>query len=312
MNFKHIILTISTAIVFFSCQKENDYLNNSVPVANAGASQTITLPTNTVTVNGSGADADGEVVAYLWSQVNGPKETVIVNPGSPSTVIKDLVAGTYTFQLMVTDDGGATGVDTLKINVLNPETTITTLTLAPRNSPGDIKLVNYDGADETSPVSPDIALVAWTKNGRPYSARGILKFDLSSIPATATIVSAKLQLFSYPPPVLNGNLVDANYGANNSFAVQQASASWTYPGLTWFNQPAGNTANQVIVPSTTSSSLDVNVDVKNIVASMVSNNANYGFLLKLVNETILTSRIFVSSHSPINQTKVPKLVIEYQ
>lgn len=310
MNLKHIILTLSIAIITFSCQKENDYLNNSVPVANAGTSHTITLPTNTVTVNGAGADADGNIVAYLWSQVNGPKESIIVNPGSPSTLIKDLIEGDYIFQLMVTDNAGATGVDTVKVKVNKP--LVTSLTLAPKNNPGDIKVINSDGTDETNPVSPDIVLAAWTKNAGGYYARALLKFDLSSIPASATIISAKLNLFSYPPPVLNGNLVDANHGSNNSFVVQQASSNWSYPGLTWFNQPTGNASTQLVVPSTTLSSLDVSLDVKALVSNMVSNNTNHGFLLKLVNESIYTSRIFVSSHSAINPTKVPQLVIEYQ
>ncbi len=308
MNLKHIILTLSTAIVFFSCQKENDYLNNSVPVANAGTSQTITLPTNTVTVNGSGADADGEVVAYLWSQVDGPKETVIINPGSPSTVIKNLVEGVYTFQLMVTDDAGATGVDTMKVTVVNPpSTTATILDLF------ELKVLLDGGQDFTQLGSTDdIVLTAWTRGGGSFDVRSLLKFDFSSIPAGAKVISANLYLYSYPAPMHNGNLVNANFGTNNSFVVQQITSAWTFPGITWHNLPGVNTTNQLVVPHTAQSMLDLNLDVTNMVSSMVDGNANHGFLLKLQDQNAYTSRIFVSGKTTVHTAKKPKLVVVYQ
>lgn len=309
MNLKKIFLPlVALVIVLSSCQKENDYLNNSVPVANAGLSQTITLPTNMVTVNGTGADADGEVVAYLWSQVAGPKETIIVNPGSPSTQIKDLTEGVYTFQLMVTDDAGATGVDTMKVTVARPQTTTSTIL-----DLFELKILREGTQDFTQLGSTDdIVLEAWTKNGGNFDLRSVLKFDFASIPAGAKIVSANLHLYSYPAPMYNGDLVNANTGANNSFVVQQITSAWTFPGITWFNQPSVNTANQVIVPHAAQPMLDVNVDVTNIVSAMVTNNANYGFLLKLQQEIIHTSRIFVSGKTTVHTAKKPKLVVVYQ
>lgn len=45
---------------------------------------------------------------------------------------------------------------------------------------------------------------------------------------------------------------------------------------------------------------------------MVKNNANYGFLLKIQNEQIYNSRLFISSHNTVYTSKRPKLVIQYQ
>ena len=94
-------LVLLSILFVVSCKK--DFEENKVPVADAGTAKTITLP-DTVVLSGTGTDADGKVVAYLWSQVSGPTNSIIVNPGSTNTVIRFTVPGSYLFQLMVTDD----------------------------------------------------------------------------------------------------------------------------------------------------------------------------------------------------------------
>src|SRR5262245_59351307 len=125
------ILSLGT-LSLVSCTKD-DFKENEVPVADAGPSKAVTLPNDNETLTGTGADNDGQVVSYLWSQVSGPNASLIVNPGSATTDVEDLVEGTYVFQLMVTDDKGATGVDTAKIIVSHAP--LTTLPLQPANNP---------------------------------------------------------------------------------------------------------------------------------------------------------------------------------
>jgi hypothetical protein len=153
---------------------------------------------------------------------------------------------------------------------------------------------------------------AWTRNGKSFTVRSLIKFDLGNISASATIVSANLYLYSYPSPTMNGNLTDANFGPNNSMYVQQVSSNWSPGTVTWANQPSGATANQISVATTTQSTLDLNLDVTNMVSSMVSGNNNYGFLVKLQNEATHNSRIFVASRNPTHTTKYPKLVVVYK
>jgi hypothetical protein len=281
---------------------------NKVPVANAGPSKTITLPDSAV-VTGTGTDADGKVVAYLWSQVSGPASSTIVNPGFPSTSIVFSVAGSYVFQLLVVDDKGATGVDTVSVLVKPGQQT---LTLQPANNPTEWTLALESSTNYTSIAQADLLAATWTRNGNLFTVRCLLKFDLSAINTSATIVSANLYLYSYPSPTLNGNFTDANYGANNSMFVQQVTSNWSPGTLTWGNQPSASTTNQVSVPTTTQSQLDLNLDVTAMVSSMVSGNANYGFLMKLQSEQTYTSRIFVSSHNTTYTTKFPKLVVVYK
>ncbi len=285
---------------------------NKVPLANAGPSQTITLPVDSLTLTGSGTDSDGHIVAYLWSQVAGPAATTIVNPGSPSTKVKGFRQGSYVFQLMVIDidNDGATGVDTMSVTV-NPAPIIT-FTTQPANNPGEFMLLNNNGMDGSGGNRVDMPIEAWTSGGNPYTVRGIIKFDLSSIPSTSTIISANLYLYSYPAPLLNGNFTDANFGSNNTLLVQQVTSNWTPATTTWFNQPTTTTTNQVVVPHTNQSFLDLNLNVTSMVSTMINGNANYGFFLKLLNEVTYTSRIFVASYNTTYTTKYPKLVVVYQ
>lgn len=311
MKIRIALLSFITGFfILAGCKKDVDFTENIVPVSNAGASQTITLPVDSVTLSGSGTDTDGHVVAYLWSQVSGPGSTTIINPGSQITKVKGFKQGTYSFQLMVTDNKGATGVSTTNVTV-NPAP-IVTLTLQPSNNPNEMIIANNNGSDISHGASLDMPIEAWTNGGNPFTVRGAIKFDLSSIPSTATIISANLYLYSYPSPTLNGNFTDANFGTSNTMLVQQITSNWSTATTNWFNQPNTTSTNQVVVSSTTQSLLDLNLDVKAMVQSMVSNNSNYGFFLKLLTEVTYNSRIFVASYNTTYTTKYPKLVVVYQ
>ena len=91
---------------------------NLPPIANAGAGQTITLPTNTVALNGSAStDPDGSITAYSWVQITGPSTSTITGNSSAIATANNLVAGQYTFQLTVKDNNGATSSALVKITV---------------------------------------------------------------------------------------------------------------------------------------------------------------------------------------------------
>ena len=50
--------------------------------------------------------------------VSGPTSFTIVNAAVSKTVVKNLTAGVYKFELKVTDDGGAVGRDTIQVSVI--------------------------------------------------------------------------------------------------------------------------------------------------------------------------------------------------
>ncbi|MGV3556945.1 PKD domain-containing protein [Larkinella arboricola] len=93
---------------------------NQLPVARAGADQTITLPTNSVVLNGStSSDPEGGALSYLWTQRSGPNTANLSSPTSVSLTASNLAAGTYVFRLTVRDGAGATAFDELTVRV-NP------------------------------------------------------------------------------------------------------------------------------------------------------------------------------------------------
>ncbi|RYY51201.1 MAG: tandem-95 repeat protein [Chitinophagaceae bacterium] len=92
---------------------------NILPRANAGQDLTITLPVNTVDLNGSGTDPDGTIVSYNWAKISGPNAGSFTNASAANTTATGLVQGLYRFQLTVTDNSGAQGMDTVLVTV-NP------------------------------------------------------------------------------------------------------------------------------------------------------------------------------------------------
>jgi hypothetical protein len=88
--------------------------SNTAPTANAGSNQTIGI--STATVSGSGTDSDGTIVAYSWSKQSGGSAT-LTNASTSTLSLSGLVAGSYTFRLTVTDNGGLTGFDDMVITV---------------------------------------------------------------------------------------------------------------------------------------------------------------------------------------------------
>lgn len=315
MKIKLSLLGIILLYVFIisACKKTKvDPIPPVTPVAKkaiakAEADTTIKLPQDSLILRGKGGSPADTVIGYLWSQISGPNEAVIKNESSSAAIAKGLVAGTYLFQFMIIDKNGLTAVDSVSVTVMPAQ--ISTLDLSPSNNLYEINLGQLGAQDATNRSSIEEPLAAWTINGVPFTTRNLLKFDLSSIPANATIVSADLYMYSDTIPK-NGDLIHANYGADNSFVVQQVAAQWDPSTVDWFNQPAGLTTNQVIVPNTQLPYLNIDINVKDMVSSMVSTNTNYGFKLALQNEVEYTSRIFCSSYYA-DASRHPRLVIKY-
>ncbi len=93
---------------------------NQPPVANAGADVSINLPLSQVNLSGStSTDSDGTITAYQWTKVSGPSGDLIVSPSSVNTRIRSLVRGIYYYELKVTDNGGVSSMDTVKVTVIS-------------------------------------------------------------------------------------------------------------------------------------------------------------------------------------------------
>jgi len=99
---------------------KNSSQPNRPPVANAGADQTITLPTNTTTIDGNGStDPDNNITSFAWTKVSGPSSFNIGNANSAQTQIANLIEGIYQFELKVADAGGLYLKDTMLVIITN-------------------------------------------------------------------------------------------------------------------------------------------------------------------------------------------------
>ncbi|HEY7161885.1 MAG TPA: T9SS type A sorting domain-containing protein [Acidobacteriota bacterium] len=90
---------------------------NQSPSADAGVDINITLPTNSTTLSGNGADPDGTISGYRWSKIGGPTQYSIASSTLAKTVVSNLVQGSYSFEITVTDNSGATAKDTINVTV---------------------------------------------------------------------------------------------------------------------------------------------------------------------------------------------------
>ena len=151
------------------------------PVANAGANQLITLPTNSVTLTGSGTDAGGTSVSYQWTKISG-SAGIITSATAASTSVTGLTAGIYKFVLTVTDNNGSIGKDTVQVTVNVPPTAhagadqIITL---PVNS------VTLDGSG--TDIDGTIAAYQWAKISGPTTG------TIISANSASTVVNSLVQ-----------------------------------------------------------------------------------------------------------------------
>jgi hypothetical protein len=80
--------------------------------------------------------------------------------------------------------------------------------------------------------------------------------------------------------------------------------------VTWNTQPQTTTVNQVLIPSTTSSTQNfIDIDVTQLVSDMINNPASsFGFLFKLQTEQYYRKLVFASSDHPVDSLH-PKLEV---
>jgi hypothetical protein len=95
---------------------------NLLPTANAGADRTVNEGDNVALDGSASSDSDGIIQSYSWIQITGTNVTIASpNTATPSFTAPNVKSDTetFTFELKVTDDGGATSADRVNIVVNN-------------------------------------------------------------------------------------------------------------------------------------------------------------------------------------------------
>ncbi|MGN6495261.1 MAG: PKD domain-containing protein [Agriterribacter sp.] len=154
--------------------------------ANAGANQAVTLPVNQAILDGSAsfAGTNQTIASYAWKRLSGP-----VNRGNLTvanaavTAVKDLVPGTYSYQLTVTDNAGESKMDTITVavqyknGVLKADAGKDTTLILPQG------FMPLDGSNSTAPAGSSIT-AAWKRISGPGSSSAVM-YPSSNLVTTA-------------------------------------------------------------------------------------------------------------------------------
>ncbi len=315
-----------------SCEKERSCegctaKNNKPPIAIAGPDQVITLPTDSVFLDGrTSSDPDGMISGWLWTKISGPASFSIIKPTDSLTKVKTLGVGTYLFELKVTDNGGLSAKDTMRIIVdsvfranhspianAGADQTIT----LPTNA------VNLDGSASTDPEN-NIISYAWSKISGPSSfnivnstavqtqvttlVQGIYQFELKVTDALGLFSKDTIQVIvnaavsnNNPPVAIAGNdtIIQTNQtsctpvpitftlNGSNSYDADGSITSYLWSGSNGISNP-----NAAI--TTISGSFQGTIS---IILKVTDNNGAFGY------DTVRISII------PANRPLVPAQLI---
>jgi len=156
----------------------------------------------------------------------------------------------------------------------------------------------------------------WTDNSHSnphYNGRTLIKFDLSGLsapPAGAILTSAKIYFYA-KTDAPDGVAGQPTYGSANTGLLQRVTDAWDISATNYNNTPATSTADQKILPQSTSGAQDYVVDIKSFITFWLANpDKNYGMLLKMQTEdNPYNSLIFENAAGPT--AKRPKIVLTY-
>ena len=206
------------------------YPNSPVPDADAGTDISITLPTSQVTLNGTGSSGGtgGTITGILWSQQSGPPCT-ITTPGSLSTTVTGMTAGTYIFRLRIDNNVGLTNYDNVFVTVNGTGYSHPTVTLA--SSPTQtISTTSATVSATYTTTNSAFKKVTWKKLKVPgQAAKKIVWIGSSTLAGTGASVS-------------DSNVVNKILAFGNTYSLHSTSTNLSLGGTSIFTaMPTGYT-----------------------------------------------------------------------
>ncbi len=186
---------------------DGDGINdNVIPLANAGIDQAAGAG-QMVTLDGSiSSDADGDVLQFQWTIVSQPvnsgvalNDSTLVTPSfMPS------LAGTYLFELIVSDAVAASMPDIVAVNISSVNTKpLSYAGVDQAGEAGDVITLNGSGSSD---ADGDNLSYSWALTTVPVGSAAVLNVDSASLPTftadIAGVYEAEL--------IVNDGLIDSN------------------------------------------------------------------------------------------------------
>ncbi|MBL7774239.1 MAG: T9SS type A sorting domain-containing protein [Chitinophagaceae bacterium] len=144
-----------------------------------------------------------------------------------------------------------------------------------------------------------------------YSTKTLEQFDLSSIPSGAIITSAVMTLKVCSSCTPYNQHYDLS-GLGNAGIVEQVTSSWNENMVTWNTAPTATSTASATIPSPGNASVaDLVVNVTSMVQNMVSTGNNFGFLIRLADNSDYYHSFNYATKENADATLVPQLCISY-
>ncbi|MEQ1586678.1 MAG: Ig-like domain-containing protein, partial [Cyclobacteriaceae bacterium] len=143
---------------------------NLPPSVNAGEDQMIQLPVNSITIIANADDPDGVVADFKWTQSAGTPVTI--NPDNTSDLVLDnLVPGTYSFVITVTDGENLTSSDEVTLVVREEDPVAKAFNTFSPDGKGDIRTETWH--IENADLISDCDIVVYDRQGiKVFESRG--------------------------------------------------------------------------------------------------------------------------------------------
>ena len=190
-------------------------------------------------------------------------------------------------------------------NQLNscPQSSIS-LTLQPGPEGKDASILIRSNGTQYSTGTGSVMEISAYRPFHRETQRGLIEFDLQSIPEYAIIDSAKLFLYA-------GGSHDNN--PDNACWVERIIAPWDESTVTWNSQPTTTTENRVEIPTSASTDEDFILDISAMIQDMMNDEENsHGFKIKLKDESSFRGMFFYTSDYTGDIMKRPKLELTYK
>ncbi len=173
----------------------------------------------------------------------------------------------------------------------------------------------FKEADQGQTADQNLMVNAWTAGG-PLTMRALFRFNMPTLPANGTFVSAQLMLYANTTsghPQGHSSYPGSGYGygtGTNETWLKRVTTPWSASTVKWSTQPSTGSL-LMSLPYSSDKYQDYVIDVTALVRQMLdSPSTSYGFALSLQNEATYRSLIFASSEH-LDTSKRPKLVINY-
>ncbi len=180
-----------------------------------------------------------------------------------------------------------------------------TLILQPGPQNGFDAFINSAIPDEPG-YDKGFLVTAWTYLGSPYVGKDLIRFDLSELSSSDSIIDARFNLYFDP----NGSWPE--HSGDNEAYIRRITQPWDFMTATWNNQPDVTEEGKIYLPPSVLPQEDyTDIDVTDYVKLWRADpDQNYGMMVSLVTQEPYACLVFGSSDTEMGSDR-PKLVVTY-